>query len=63
MIALYVDDIAIVTKEDAELKRIKFELLSKYKIKDLGIVKHILGMKVTYSDLGIHLYKRHTSVK
>lgn len=55
LIALYVDDMAIATRDSKELDRIKLALSSKYRIKDIGEVKHILGMKVTYSEEGIHL--------
>ena len=52
LIALYVDDIAIATKSNAKLQSTKDLLMSKFKIKDLGELTFILGMKVSYEISG-----------
>ncbi|GMF31986.1 unnamed protein product [Phytophthora fragariaefolia] len=46
-VAVYVDDLLIVGKEP-DIEMVIAELRSKFKIKDLGNVKHLLGMEITY---------------
>ncbi|KAI8424616.1 hypothetical protein MSG28_003049 [Choristoneura fumiferana] len=46
IIALYVDDFFLFSNDEQETKRIKQELSSQFKLKDLGQVKQCLGMNV-----------------
>lgn len=45
-IALYVDDFFVFSNNVIETDKIKRELLSEFKIKDLGSVTQCLGMRV-----------------
>lgn len=45
-IALYVDDFFIFSNNENEVERVKKELSSNFKIKDLGEAKNCLGMKI-----------------
>jgi hypothetical protein len=47
IIAVYVDDLLIASSNPNERKQIQQQLMEKYKMKDLGELKWILGMRVT----------------
>lgn len=55
MVAIYVDDILFFTK-DNESEPIKDLLKSKYKIKDLGVAKKVLGINIDQSHGKIKLH-------
>ncbi|CAI7873011.1 unnamed protein product [Closterium sp. NIES-54] len=46
-ILVYVDDMILLTADLAELERVKAELGSRLKCKDLGELQHYLGMTIT----------------
>lgn len=46
-VAIYVDDLVIATSDMSEMQSFKEELFCTYKMKDLGPIKHLLGMEVT----------------
>lgn len=46
IIPVFVDDITIVSKDKDEIKRVKSVLMAKYKIRDLGPIEFLLGIKV-----------------
>jgi hypothetical protein len=43
---LYVDDMLIAAKSMLEIKRLKSLLGDEFEMKDLGVVKKILGMEI-----------------
>ncbi len=49
IVGLYVDDIALAAKEGPALRLVKQQLMSKYKMKDLGRMKDMLGARVHQS--------------
>jgi hypothetical protein len=53
---VHVDDIAIFSPEPNVFKDL---IRKRFKIKDLGSAKHLLGMKVTQSNSSIHLTQTH----
>ena len=55
---IYVDDIVLIGNSVAEIEKIKHVLDNNFKIKDLGILKYFLGLKVAHSEKGIFLYQR-----
>jgi hypothetical protein len=57
-IVIYVDDLLIFTETEARMTSIKSDLASLFRIKDLGPVKHVLGIKVTSSEKGLLLDQR-----
>jgi hypothetical protein len=48
-ICLYVDDLSIMAKDVFIINQIKDKLKLHFKMKDLGLVKYILGMEVNSS--------------
>jgi hypothetical protein len=46
-VTVYVDDLLIVGTE-SDIEMVLGELRSEFKIKDLGNVKHLLGVEITY---------------
>jgi transposase InsO family protein len=46
-VAVYVDDLLIVANSDAALRTFKSHMTSRFEMKDLGEVRHILGIRVT----------------
>jgi hypothetical protein len=46
MVGLYVDDLAIVSKPGEQLKQLKKKLQEQYKMKDLGLMKDMLGCRI-----------------
>ena len=49
-LAVYVDDIVILTKMDEEMLFIKKQLSEKFKMKDLGELHYLLGVQVQRKD-------------
>ena len=50
IIAVYVDDLIVVAKTDKRMQEIKESLTSKFKMKDLGMLHHCLGITVEYDN-------------
>ena len=50
IIAIYVDDIVLVSKTDQRLTEVKREIESKFKVKDLGELHYFLGVKVVQNQ-------------
>jgi hypothetical protein len=50
IIALYVDDILLTGQDLKELQQVKAAISARYKIKDLGNVHKLLGMRVTRDE-------------
>ena len=44
---LYVDDMLIASKSQAEIDRLKAQLSKEFKMKDFGEAKKILGMEIS----------------
>lgn len=55
ILALYVDDILIISKDTPEKKRLKMGLMRKFEMKDLGRATHVLGMRVNQEQTKITL--------
>jgi hypothetical protein len=47
IIAIYVDDLLLVSKDTDTMKKMKKMLMSEFKCKDLGEVHYLLGLKIT----------------
>jgi len=58
ILLVYVDDIILAGNSLLEFNHIKSILDSLFKIKDLGQLKHFLGIEVAHSKLGISLCQR-----
>ena len=49
-ILVYVDDMVMAGKDEASLQKVKDELGTKFKIKDLGKLKYFLGMTIVQNQ-------------
>ena len=49
-IGVYMDDMILAGKDEAEMKRVKEELSSKFDIKDLGKLSYFLGMSIVQNQ-------------
>ena len=47
-VAIYVDDLIIVGNDQAAINKLKIELSTTFKMKDLGRIHYILGIKIVY---------------
>ena len=47
ILLLYVDDMLIIGQDTSKIKKLKGELSKSFAMKNLGLVKQILGMKIT----------------
>ena len=56
ILILYVDDILIIGHDSSKTDRLKKELRKSFSIKDLGSMKHILGMKISYDRQNRNLW-------
>src|SRR5437667_7745577 len=52
-IALYIDDLLIISENDDDLVEVKRRLMEKFEMKDLGVARKFLGMEIEYSDDGL----------
>lgn len=48
---LYVDDILITNRNKGEIRKVKGLLSGEFKMKDLGSVKRIVGMELSYIEV------------
>lgn len=53
MVLIYVDDIFLIGNNLQEMEHLKFILLKKFRIKDLGNLKYLLGLEFSHSKEGI----------
>ena len=51
-IALYVDDLLIISENDDDLVEVKRRLTEKFEMKDLGVARKFLGIEIEYDDDG-----------
>ena len=49
-IALYVDDLLIISENDDNFVEMKRRLTEKFEMKDLGVARKFLGMETEYND-------------
>ena len=49
-VAIYVDDVLIFSNNLKSIESIKMKLASKFKMKDMGEVKSILGMNISRAE-------------
>jgi hypothetical protein len=50
VVAIYVDDLVIITKAEESMKRIKETLSARFQMKDLGKIHHCLGITIIYDE-------------
>lgn len=53
ILIVYVDDIILISDDSLEIERLKGLLARDFEIKDLGTLKHFLGMEFERSRKGI----------
>lgn len=57
-VLVYVDDVIITGNDNATISHLKSFLNSKFRIKDLGLLKYFLGIEVARSATGLFLSQR-----
>ena len=55
---MYVDDIILTGDDFEEMNKLKKNLLTEFKIKDLGSLRYFLGMEIARSKKGIVVSQR-----
>lgn len=60
ILCLYVDDMLIVNSNDRIIKYTKDILNSISKMKDMGLVDVILGIKIPWTSYGLELNQSHS---
>jgi len=58
VILLYVDDMIITGNNDAAIRDLKHFLNTRFKIKDLDLLKYFLGVEIARSKSGISFFQR-----
>ncbi|XP_021979963.1 uncharacterized mitochondrial protein AtMg00810-like [Helianthus annuus] len=58
VLLVYVDDIVVTGNNKTEIEIVKTSLRENFQIKDLGLLRHFLGIEVLYSDNCICLSQR-----
>lgn len=58
IIAIYVDDIILFTKNINKLEQVKSMLMLKYEMRDLNTVSYLLGIRVDYSERTMRLSQK-----
>ena len=52
---IYVDDLFITGDDEAKILRKKENLLVRFQMKELGQLKHFLGLEIDHTQAGIFL--------
>ena len=61
VILLYVDDMIITGNNDTAIRDLKHFLSTRFKIKNLGLLKYFLGVEIARSKSGISFcYRKYT---
>ena len=55
---VYVDDVLIASNDKVQVDQFKVMLNQKFKLKDLGALRHFLGLEVARTAKGISLCQR-----
>jgi len=50
ILTIYVDDILLFSKDISKLEQVKKLLMSKYEVRDLGIVSYLLGISISFTE-------------
>jgi len=58
LIAVYVDDLIIASKDVNKIEQLKINISQNFEIKDLGDIKHCLGIEFTKKDDRITMHQR-----
>ena len=59
VLAVYVDDIILLTNTDEEMAKLKHSLSVRFKMKDLGSLHYILGIHVEQREHTIRLHQKY----
>ena len=60
IIAVYVDDMMAISKDEKQLQEFKQNLRNKFKFKDLGVLKYMVGLQIEYlNEDTIRIHQRN----
>lgn len=57
-VLVYVDDIIIPSNNDAAVSQLKVDLVTAFKLRDLGPLKYFLGLEIALSNKGISVCQK-----
>lgn len=55
IVAVYVDDLILITNEEKEMDSVKKSLANRFKMKDMGDIHYLLGVSIEHSAEGLKL--------
>ncbi|KAK2965254.1 hypothetical protein RJ640_015752 [Escallonia rubra] len=63
IVALYVDDLLFTGNSEKMIKDFRKEMMKKYEMNDMGLLKHFLGMEIHQDDEGIFICQKNYAEK
>ncbi|KAK2969370.1 hypothetical protein RJ640_000642 [Escallonia rubra] len=63
IVALYVDDLLFTGNSEKMIKDFRKEMMKKYEMNDMGLLKHFLGMEVHQDDEGVFICQKNYAEK
>ena len=58
ILIVYVDDIVLTGDDKEEIQHIKRQLAAEFEMKDLGNLRHFLGMEIARNETGVSISQR-----
>lgn len=55
IVALYVDDLVFTRNNKKMIEEFKNEMLKKYEMSDLGLLRHFLGIEIYQEEEGVFI--------
>ncbi|KAK2976087.1 hypothetical protein RJ640_009519 [Escallonia rubra] len=62
-VALYVDDLLFTGNSEKMIKDFRKEMMKKYEMNDMGLLKHFLGMEIHQDDEGVFICQKNYAEK
>ncbi len=59
ILAVYVDDLLLVAPDEQEIARMKKGLMDRFKMKDLGPLHYLLGLRIVQDVNGVHIDQKN----
>ncbi|KAK2981146.1 hypothetical protein RJ640_028512 [Escallonia rubra] len=63
IVALYVDDLLFTGNSEKMIKDFRKEMMKKYEMNDMGLLKHFLGMEIHQDDEGVFICQKNYAEK
>lgn len=59
IVAVYVDDLILVSKSDRDMSQLKEKFKSRFKMKDMGEIQHCLGISINKTNDTLEMQQKH----